>query len=184
MDELIKTHRDKMEKGLAAFKHEMAMIRTGRASLSILDDIKVDYYGTPTPINQVATLKIVDPKLITIQPWEPKLIAEIEKGIMKSGVGLTPTNDGKLIRLAIPSLSEERRKDLVKVAKRHAEECRVALRLVRREAMEAIKKQEKDKKITQDDLKRGEENIQKLTDEYNKKVDELVAHKEKDILSV
>lgn len=184
MEVWIKTSRDKMEKALAALKHELSIIRTGRASLSILDDVKVDYYGTPTPINQVASLKIVDPKLITIQPWEPKLIAELERSIMKSGIGLTPSNDGKVIRLAIPSLSEERRKELVKLVKKHAEEGRVAIRMVRRDSIEDLKKQEKEKKISEDDLKRGEETIQKLTDEFNKKIDELVAHKEKDILSV
>lgn len=184
MDEMLKNTRDKMEKALAACKHELSLIRTGRASLSILDEVKVDYYGTLTPLNQVGTLKIADPKLITIQPWEPKIIPEIEKGIMKSGIGLTPSNDGKLIRLAIPALSEERRKDLVKLAKKHAEECKVGVRMIRRDSIELLKKREKEKTISEDELKSGEEHIQKLTDEFNKKIDELVAHKEKDILSV
>lgn len=183
-ENILNDTRAKMEKGLAVFKHELSIIRTGRASLSILDDVKVDYYGTLTPLNQVANLKIADPKMITIHPWEAKMIPEIEKGIMKASLGLTPSNDGKLIRLGIPALNEERRKDLVKLVKKHAEEAKVALRMVRREAIEELKKQEKAKAISEDDLKKGEEKIQKLTDEYNGKIEELVGHKEKDIMSV
>lgn len=184
MDNVENETKAKMEKALQAFRQEIAAIRTGRASLSILDEVRVDYYGTLTPLNQVATLKIPEPKLITIQPWESKLVPEIEKAILKAGVGLTPNNDGKMIRLAIPPLSEERRKELVKLAKKHAEDCRVALRMVRRDANELFKKQEKEKTITEDDMKKGETHIQKLTDDYSAKIEELLKHKEQDIMTV
>ncbi len=183
-EKILNDTRVKMEKGVGALKQELSIIRTGRASLSILDDVKVDYYGTLTPLNQVAHLKIADPKMITIQPWEAKLIPEIERGILKASLGLTPMNDGKIVRLGIPALNEERRKDLVKLAKKHTEEAKVSLRMVRREAIEELKKQEKAKAISEDDLKRGEEKVQKLTDEFNGKMEELLAHKEKDILSI
>ena len=184
MENAINEAKIKMDKALEALKSEIAVIRTGRASLSILDGIKVDYYGTPTPLNQVANLKTPDPRLITIQPWEAKILGEIEKSILKSGLGLTPTNDGKMIRLNIPTPSEEGRKELVKMVKKHAEECRVAIRMIRRDANETLKKREKEKAISEDDLKRGEERVQKLTDDYSGKIDELVAHKEKEILSI
>lgn len=184
MENLLNEVKNKMEKALQALKQELSITRTGRASLSVLDNVRVDYYGTLTPLNQVATLKIPEAKLITIQPWETKLIPEIEKGITKAGIGLSPSNDGKIIRLPIPSLSEERRKDLVKLIKKQGEECRVGIRSLRRDANEAFKKREKEKEITQDDLKKGEERIQKLTDEYNVKIDELLKHKEKDIMTV
>lgn len=184
MEAILKNTHDKMEKGLAAVKQEMASIRTGRASLSILDEVKVDYYGTPTPLNQVATLNTPDPKLITIQPWEARIIPDIEKAIQKSGVGLTPSNDGKLIRLPIPNLTEERRKELVKLAKKYAEEGKVALRLVRRDANEEVKKKHEAKEISDDDFKRVQNQIQKFTDDFSLKIDQLLSHKEKDILSV
>lgn len=184
MENLLNEVKNKMEKTLQALKQELSITRTGRASLSVLDAVRVDYYGTLTPLNQVATLKIPEAKLITIQPWEPKLIPEIEKGIAKASIGLSPSNDGKIIRLPIPSLSEERRKELVKLIKKQGEECRVGIRSLRRDANEAFKKREKEKEITQDDLKTGEERIQKLTDEYNAKIDELLKHKEQDIMTV
>lgn len=184
MEAILKNTHDKMEKGLASVKQELGSIRTGRASLSILDEVKVDYYGTLTPLNQVATLNTPDPKLITIHPWEPRLISEIEKAIQKSGIGLTPSNDGKIIRLPIPNLTEERRKELVKLAKKYVEEGKVALRMVRRDANEEAKKKHDAKEISDDDLKRVQHQIQKFTDDYSLKADQLLSHKEKDILSV
>lgn len=184
MENLLNELKAKMEKALQALKQELSVIRTGRASLSVLDEVRVDYYGTLTPLNQVATLKIPEPKMITVQPWEPKIIPDIEKGIIKAGIGLNPSNDGKIIRLPIPALSEERRKELVKLSKKYAEDCRVGIRSLRRDANEAFKKMEKGKAITEDDLKRGEEKIQKLTDEYNAKIEELLKRKEQDIMTV
>lgn len=184
METLIKETQAQMEKTVHIFKQEMAKVRAGRASLSILDDVKVDYYGVPTPLNQVATLNIPEPKMITIAPWESKLIPEIEKGILKASLGLNPSNDGKIVRLSIPALNEERRKELVKLIKKHAEESRIALRLIRRDANENLKKRHDSKELSEDDFKKAQERVQKTTDDYVKKVDELVAHKEKDILSV
>ncbi len=175
---------EKMEATVEVFKKEIASIRTGRASLALLDGITVDYYGNQTPLNQVATLSVPEPRLITIQPWEQKIIPEIEKAIMKSDLGLTPTNDGKTIRLAIPPLTEERRKELVKVVKKRAEESRVALRNIRRDVLEEIKKLQKEKSLSEDEVKRWNEEVQKITDTYIKKVDELLSHKEKEIMEV
>lgn len=184
METIFKQAQSEMEKSLAVFKQELGKIRTGRATLSILDGVRVDYYGTSTPLNQVATLNIPEAKMITIHPWEAKIIPEIERGILKAGLGLTPTNDGKLIRLSIPALNEERRKDLVKIIKKHAEECRVAMRMARRDANAHLKKKQEKREISEDDLKKGETHIQKITDDYSVKIDQLVEHKEKDILSV
>jgi ribosome recycling factor len=175
---------DKMEATIEVFKKEIASIRTGRASLALLDGITVDYYGNQMPLNQVATLSVPEPRLITIQPWEQKIIPEIEKAIMKSDLGLTPTNDGKTIRLAIPPLTEERRKELVKVVKKRAEESRVALRNIRRDVLDEIKKLQKEKNLSEDEVKRWNEEVQKITDTYIKKVDELLSHKEKEIMEV
>jgi ribosome recycling factor len=175
---------DKMEATIEVFKKELTSIRTGRASLALLDGITVDYYGNQMPLNQVATLSVPEPRLITIQPWEQKIIPEIEKAIMKSDLGLTPTNDGKTIRLAIPPLTEERRKELVKVVKKRAEESRVALRNIRRDVLEEIKKLQKEKNLSEDEVKRWNEEVQKITDTYIKKVDELLSHKEKEIMEV
>ncbi|MBI5299067.1 MAG: ribosome recycling factor [Deltaproteobacteria bacterium] len=180
MENIIKETQVHMEKALTLFKQELGKVRAGRASLSILDDVKVDYYGTLTPLNQVATLNIPEPRMITIAPWESKIISEIEKAIQKASLGLNPSNDGKIVRLSIPPLNEERRKDLVKIVKKHAEECRVALRLVRRDSNEHLKAKE----LSEDELKKGQERVQKMTDEYVQKVDQLVQHKEKDIMSV
>jgi len=175
---------EKMEATVEVFKREIASIRTGRASLALLDGITVDYYGNQVPLNQVATLSVPEPRLITIQPWEQKIIPEIEKAIMKSDLGLTPTNDGKTIRLAIPPLTEERRKELVKVVKKRAEESRVALRNIRRDILEEIKKLQKEKSLSEDEVKRWNDEVQKITDTYIKKVDELLSHKEKEIMEV
>lgn len=176
--------KTRMEKALSDLQHEMATIRTGRASLSILDNLRVDYYGTPTPLNQVANLHVPEPALITIQPWDVSQIGLIEKVIRTSDLGLNPSNDGKLIRLPIPPLTEERRKELVKKLHGVAEHHRVALRNVRRDGNEAIKKLSKDKKITEDDDKKAHDDIQKLTDVYMGKIDAASKTKEKDILEI
>jgi ribosome recycling factor len=176
----------KMNKAHETLKREFAAVRTGRASLGLLDTIMVDYYGTPTPLNQVANLAVPDPKTITIQPWEPKMLGEIEKAILKSDVGLTPGNDGKVIRLSIPPLTEERRHQIVKHAKKLAEDTRVACRNIRHEAINDLKKKAKDKDspVSEDQVKKVQDEIQKLTDSHIKKLDELLAHKEKEIMTV
>jgi len=176
--------KQRMEKALADLQHEMAAIRTGRASLSLLDHIRVDYYGTPTPLNQVANLHVPEPSLITIQPWDGSQIGPIEKAIRTSDLGLNPANDGKMIRLPIPPLTEERRKELVKKLHSAAEHHRVAVRNIRREGNEASKKLLKDKKITEDDDKKAHDEIQKMTDGYMGKIDMAAKAKEKDILEI
>lgn len=173
-----------MEKSLEALKKDLAAIRTGRASLSIFDNITVDYYGTPTLINQVATMAIPESRLITIQPWEPKIISEIEKAIQKSDLGLNPSNDGKIIRIAIPPLTEERRKQIIKHVHKRVEEAKVSIRNIRREGNEEVKKLEKEKHLSEDDTKRSLEDIQKLTDSYIKRSDEIMAHKEAELMEV
>jgi ribosome recycling factor len=181
----VETHlKTRMEKAISDLQHEMAAIRTGRATLSLLDHIRVDYYGTPTPLNQVANLHVPEPSMITIQPWDVSQIGPIEKSIRTSDLGLNPSNDGKLIRLPIPPLTEERRKELVKRVHTAAEHHRVALRNVRREGNEASKKLLKDKKITEDDDKKAHDDIQKLTDAYIGKIDDAARTKEKDILEI
>lgn len=174
----------RMDKALSDLQHEMASIRTGRASVSILDQIRVDYYGTPTPLNQVANLHVPEPSLITIQPWDVSLIGAIEKSIRVSDLGLNPANDGKVIRLPIPPLTEERRKELVKKLHGTAEHHRVSVRNVRRDGNEGVKKLLKDKKITEDEDKRAHDEIQKLTDAYMAKVDQAAKTKEKEILEI
>jgi len=176
--------RTRMEKALTDLQHEMASIRTGRASLGILDHIRVDYYGTPTPLNQLANLHVPEPSLITIQPWDVTQIGPIERAIRVSDLGLNPANDGKIIRLPIPPLTEERRKEMVKRLHGVAEHHRVSLRNIRRDANEASKKLLKDKKITEDEDKRAHDDIQKLTDGYIEKIDQAARGKEKEILEI
>src|SRR6516162_4055136 len=176
--------RTRMEKALADLQHEMASIRTGRASLGILDHIRVDYYGTPTPLNQLANLHVPEPSLITIQPWDVSQIGPIEKAIRVSDLGLNPANDGKMVRLPIPPLTEERRKELVKRLHGVAEHHRVSVRNIRRDGNEASKKLLKDKKITEDEDKRAHDEIQKLTDSYIEKIDQAARGKEKEILEI
>ncbi len=182
--DLTATARTAMDKAIDALKKEFSKVRTGRASAALLDDIRLDYYGTPTALNQVGTLAVPEPRLITIQPWEKKLIPEIEKAIYKSDLGLNPTSDGQLVRIAIPPLTEERRKEMVKLVKRMGEEAKIAIRNARRDANETLKKQEKSKEISEDDLKRGEKAIQDLTDDYVKKTDDVVSAKEKEVMEV
>jgi ribosome recycling factor len=174
----------RMKKCIESLKKDFTRIRTGRASASLLDGLTVDYYGSPMPINQVAAISIPDARMIMIQPWEKSMIAPIEKAIRTSDLGLNPLNDGNLIRLPIPALSEERRKDLFKNCKKAGEDCKVAIRNVRRDSNEEVKILEKDKVIPQDDLKKGQDEIQKLTDKYIKVVDEVLVIKEKEIMEL
>lgn len=181
---VIKETRQKMEKTVEHLKKELGKVRSGRASASLLDDIKVDYYGSLMPITQLATISIPEPRLILIQPWDAGSISAIEKAILKSELGITPSNDGKVIRLAIPQLTEERRKELIKLAKKICEENKVAIRNERRDAIEKVKAEEKNKTISEDDSKRLQKEIQELTDSYIKKIDEIMALKEKEILVI
>jgi ribosome recycling factor len=173
-----------MGKSLEAFKRDLGKVRTGRASLSLLDDVRVDYYGTPTPLNQVGTMAVPEPRMITLQPWEKNLIPEIERAILKADLGLNPASDGQLVRLAFPPLTEERRKEMVKQVKRMGEDAKVAVRNARRDANDTLKKLEKDKEISEDDLKRGEREIQELTDDFVSRIDEVIADKEKDLMEI
>jgi len=182
--EMKKKAKEKMEKSIEVLKKDFASIRTGRASISLLDGISVDYYGTKSPLNQVATLSVPEPRLITIQPWDQSMIAVIEKAIMQSDLGLNPSNDGKIIRIAIPELTEERRKQLVKVVRKRAEEARVAVRNIRREVNGELKKKEKEKKLTEDVLKMSLEEVQELTDEFIKEIDRILKKKEEEIMEV
>jgi ribosome recycling factor len=175
---------DKMDKTIEALKKDLASIRTGRASLAIFDGLMVDYFGTPTPINHVATLGVPESRLITIQPWDPKIISEIEKAIQKSDLGLNPSNDGKIIRVAIPALTEERRKEIVKQVHKRGEEAKISLRNIRRDGNDEMKKIEKEEHISEDETKKSIEDIQKLTDSHIKKVDEIVVHKEEEVMEV
>jgi len=177
----MKTH---MDKTLGVLKNEFQKVRTGRASTSILDSVKVDYYGNSSSISQVATLAVPEPRTITISPWEAKIIPAIEKAILNSNIGLTPSNDGRTIRLNLPPLTEERRKEIVKDLKRKAEDDKVALRNIRRDAIDKLKKLEKDKAITEDELKKFEKDVQDATKSFEAKIDEAVAHKEKEVLEV
>ncbi|MFW2366481.1 MAG: ribosome recycling factor [Desulforhopalus sp.] len=184
MNEAILEMSDKMEKSVEAFKKELSKVRTGRASLSILDGISVDAYGSAMPLNQVGTLTIPESRLIAIQPWDPQMLPAIEKAILKSDIGLTPVNDGKIIRLNIPQLTEERRKELVKLVKKVAEEFRVAIRNVRRDAIESLKKQKKDKEISEDELFKYQDEAQAETDAHVKQIDMATASKEKEVMEV
>ena len=176
--------KQRMDKALEALRHELAKMRTGRASLAVLDDVRVDYYGTPTPLNQLATLSVPDPRTIAIKPWDVSSAQAIEKAIQKADLGLNPVNDGKMIRLPIPTLSEERRLELVKVIRKHGEECKVSVRNARRDANEELKKLKKDSTITEDEERKGHEDIQKMTDDFIKKIEETLSHKEKDVMEV
>lgn len=173
-----------MDKTLGVLKNEFQKIRTGRASTGILDSVKVDYYGNLSSISQVATLAVPEPRTITISPWEAKIIPAIEKAIMNANIGLTPSNDGKTIRLNLPPLTEERRKEIVKDLKKKAEDDKVALRNIRRDAIDKLKKLEKEKAVTEDELKKLEKDVQDVTKSFETKIDEAVAHKEKEVMEV
>ena len=182
--ELYQDTEKKMEKTIESFGRELATIRTGRASLAILEGITLEYYGSQSPLNQVATLSVPESRLIVIQPWDPTSIKDIEKAIMRSDLGLTPNNDGKVIRIPVPPLTEERRVQLVKVVKRNGEDGKVAIRNIRRDAISDAKEFEKEKAISEDDRHRAQDEIQKITDRYIQKVDELIEKKEKEVLEV
>lgn len=184
MQDIVQQTRTRMQKSVETLRAELGKLRSGRASLAILDDLRVEYYGTLTPLNQVATLNIPEPRLITIQPWDTGLIPVIEKAIQKAQLGLSPANDGKVVRLPMPPLTEERRKDLVKHVRRLGEEYKVAIRNVRREAIEECKKREKEEHAAEDAVKRIEQEIQKLTDVNAKQIEDAMTHKEKEIMTV
>ncbi|MFC1814885.1 ribosome recycling factor [Thermodesulfobacteriota bacterium] len=174
--------RERMGKSITALKNEFKKIRTGRAFLSLLDGIRADYYGTPTPLNQMASLSVPESRLITIQPWDVSVIKDIEKAILKSDLGLTPSNDGKIIRITIPPLTEERRKELVKIANKISEDYKVAVRNIRRDSNELLKGLKKDSEISEDDTFKAQEQVQKITDEHIKLIDDVYKEKEKEIL--
>ena len=183
MQTLLKDLEARMSAALDVLGRELASVRTGRASASLLDGIRVDYYGTPTPVNQMASVSVPDARTLVIQPWEATQLKAVEKAIMASDLGLTPVNDGKVIRLAMPSPTEERRKQLAKSVHKIAEESRVAIRNLRRDANDKLKAMAKDKKVSEDDERRGHDQIQKTTDKFIAKVDELLKKKEQEILS-
>ena len=182
--EILDTAKEKMGKSCAVYERDMQALRTGRANPKLLDRITVDYYGTPTPLNQVGNVSSPEPRMLVIAPWEVKMIPQIEKAIQKSDLGLNPTNDGKLVRLVFPELNAERRKDLTKVARKGAEEAKVAIRNIRRDAIEKFKKQQKASEITEDDYKIAEKDIQKLTDDYIKEIDKITEKKEKELTEI
>lgn len=184
VDEIFEDLNERMGKSIEALKREYSRLRTGRASSSLLDGIRVSYYDTPTPLNQMASIAVPEPRLIVIQPWDKTALGEIEKAILKSELGLTPMNDGKVIRIAIPPLTEERRKELVKVARKMAEDNKVAIRNIRRDANDMLKDLKKEKEITEDNLFRSQEEVQKITDEFISQVDQLCSEKEKEILEI
>jgi len=184
MASVIKQTEDKMKKSLSALEEEFNTLRTGRASPALFDKIRVEYYGNPTPINQVATISVPEARLVVIQPWDKSVIGEIEKAIQKSELSVNPSNDGKVIRINIPPLTEERRKEYVKIAKNMAEQSRVSIRNVRRDANDELKKSQKDGEISEDDLKRAEDEVQKLTDKYVEEVNTMLEAKESEILEI
>ncbi len=179
-----KSLEEKMEKALSVLREKLTEVRAGRANPAILNKIRIDYYGTQTPINQVAAISVPEARLIVIQPWDASVLKEIERAILASDIGINPNNDGKVIRLAFPELNEERRKELVKDIRKMGEETKVAVRNVRREGIDKSKQEQKDGEITEDDLKHAENEIQKMTDKYIEEVDKILEKKEKEIMSV
>lgn len=184
IDEVLAEARQGMDKAIDALHNDLAALRTGRASTALVDKLLVEYYGTPTPLRELALISIPEPQLIAIKPYDPGAMKNIERAIMQSDLGLTPNNDGKLIRLQIPTLTEERRRELTKTASRRVEEAKVSVRNTRRNALEDLRTFEKEKMITEDDLYLGRDRLQELTDEYIKKIDEIGAAKEKEILEI
>lgn len=181
-DEILSELREKMNKSIDVLKKEFVRLRTGRASTAILDGIRVNCYETQMPLDQVASLSVPENRLITIKPWDQSIMGEIEKSILKSELGLTPMNDGKIIRISIPPLTEERRKELAKIARRMSEECKISVRSQRREANDMFKELKNEKEISEDDMFRAQDEVQKITDEFIKKIDEITAEKEKEII--
>ncbi|ACV69228.1 ribosome recycling factor [Desulfohalobium retbaense] len=184
MESIFTDAKKRMEKAITNLEKEFSRLRTGRASASLVDGIQVSYYNTPTPLNQLASISIPDARTIAIQPWDRSSFENIEKAIMQSDLGLNPVNDGKIIRINIPALTEERRKELVKIAKKHTEDAKIAIRNIRRDANEELKKQKNDKTISEDDMHRGQEKIQKLTDEFVDKAEKTLTEKEKEIMEI
>lgn len=184
IDDMLQAVEESMAKAVEVFTHELAKLRTGRASLALLDSVRVDYYGTPTPLNQVASLTVVDARLITVKPWEKNLIPQIEKAVRSSDLGLNPVTDSELVRLPIPPLTQERRKDLAKLVGKITEDARVKVRSARRDGNELIKSAEKDKEISEDESKQAQKQVQTITDKYIAEVDQVGAAKEKEIMEV
>lgn len=182
LDDIYQDARESMGKTIAALNNELNRVRTGRANLSLLDGIRVDYYGTPTPVNQMASLSVPESRLITIQPWDVSVIKDIEKALLKSDLGLTPSNDGKIVRLAIPPLTEERRKQLAKSVHKICEDHKIAIRNIRRDSNELLKSLKKDGEIAEDEAFKGQDQVQKITDEFVKQIDDIFKEKEKEIL--
>ena len=180
----LNTFEDKMKKTISVLESEMKTIRAGRANPAILDKVSVEYYGAPSPLTQIANVSVPDARTIMVQPWDASILADIEKAILKSDIGITPNNDGKSIRLNFPPLTEERRKEIVKDIRKKGEDSKVAIRSIRRDAMEDAKTQKKNGEITEDDVKNIEKDIQKLTDNYTKEIDSVIAGKEKEVLEV
>lgn len=183
-DTVLLEAEEKMEKAIASLERDFGRLRTGRAATSLVDPIKVDYYGTPTPINQLASVAVPDSRTITIQPWDRSAFGSVEKAILKSDLGLTPINDGKIIRISIPPLTEQRRKELAKVSRKYGEDTKVAIRNVRREANDQLKKLEKEKAISEDELKKAMDEVQKLTDKFVGKTDAKCQAKDKEIMEI
>ncbi len=184
MSDMQAAHENKMKKAIEIMRQDYSTLRAGRATPALLDKVMVDYYGTPTPINQVANISIPEPRMIIIQPWEKNTMKDIERAILKSELGLNPNSDGVAIRLAIPQLTEQRRQELVKVVKKKCEDCKVVIRNIRRDANEIIKKEEKDKTVSEDEAKKAQDVMQKMTDKYIKEADSVCAQKEKEVMEV
>jgi ribosome recycling factor len=182
--DVIKTSEEKMNKTLSVLRSDLATLKAGRANPTMLDRIEVDYYGSMCPISQVANISAPEPRVLMITPWEKSMLKEIDKAILKSDLGINPSNDGQVIRLAVPELTEETRKNLVKTVKKYGEEAKVAIRSIRRDANEKIKSLKKDGEVSEDQIKKGEDDVQKITDNFVKEVDSIVAHKEKEIMSI
>lgn len=182
--QLLKVAEDRMKKAVEVTRHDLATVRTGRASSALLDRINVDYYGTPTPVNQIASISVPEPRMLIVQPWDKSAIGTIEKAILKSDLGLSPSNDGQVIRIPIPTLTEERRKELIKVVRNVAEEGRVAVRNIRRDSNDKLRDWEKNHEISKDDLQHGQSDIQKLTDKYIGEIDQVLSNKENEVLEV
>ncbi|THB64955.1 MAG: ribosome recycling factor [Desulfovibrio sp.] len=184
MQSVLNDCKERMQKAMDSLERDLAKLRTGRASTTLVDDIRADYYGTPTPLNQIASVSVPDSRTITIQPWDKGAFGEIEKAIQKSDLGLNPVNDGVLIRISMPALTEERRKELVKVAKKYSEDAKVAVRNVRREANDTLKKMKNDKDLSEDEMHKGQDDVQKLTDDFVAKADDIAKAKEEEILEI
>ena len=184
MKETINTAKEKMNKSLNALGNEFASIRAGRANPVVLDKVLVDYYGSPTPVNQMAAVSVSEARILVIQPWDKSTLKLIEKAIQTSDIGITPVNDGNVIRLAFPQLTEDRRKELCKTIKKYGEECKVTVRSIRRDTLEKLKKMQKASELTEDDLKNGEKKVQDITDQFCADVDKMVADKEKEVMTV